>query len=69
MSRFRAAEEPPIPFSEIRPERFDPMRLLDDLTDERRQRRIDEMRRVFMEEIPLPAEIERDRPRQKRGNR
>lgn len=58
MTRFRQATPDTIPFSEIKPERFDPVRLMDP-ADPASKRRLDEMRRVFMEEIPLPEEIER----------
>lgn len=61
MTRFRQADEHTIPFSEMKPERFDPVRLLDPVTD---KRRLAEMRRAFMEESPLP-EI----ARQLRGNK
>lgn len=66
MSRFRQADDHTIPYSELKPERFDPARLLDPVED---KAKLDEMRRLFMEEIPLPEEIEADRPRQLRGNK
>lgn len=65
MSRFRQADDRTIPFSEIKPERFDP-RVLGEPQD---KRRADELRRVFMEEIPLLGEVEFDAPRQLKGNR
>lgn len=68
MTRFRQPTPDTIPFSEIKPERFDPVRLLDP-SDPADKRRLDGMRRAFMEEIPLPEEIEAERPRQLRGNR
>jgi hypothetical protein len=68
MSRFRSADEPAVPYSELRPERFDPFGIIDPSCADGR-RRLDEMRRIFMQEIPLPEEIARDRPRQRRGNR
>lgn len=66
MSRFRQADDRTIPFSELKPERFDPVRLLDPANPADR-RRLDEMRRVFMAEIPMADEFEG--PRQTRGNR
>lgn len=59
--RFRQADDKTIPFSEIKPERFDPVRLLDPVLD---KRRLDEMRREFMEEIPEP-----ETPMQLRGRK
>lgn len=59
MSRFRQADDHTIPFSEIKPERFDRIALNEGQRAERR--------RIFMEEIPLPEEI--DRPRQIKGNK
>lgn len=66
VTRFRQANDRTIPFSEIKPERFDPVRLLDP-ADPASKRRLAEMRRVFMEEIPLPEEIAP--PRQLRTNK
>jgi hypothetical protein len=68
MTRFRQANDRTIPFSEIKPERFEPARLLDP-ADPHDKRKLDEMRRAFMEDAPLPEEIEAERPRQLRGNR
>lgn len=60
MSRFRQANDRTIPFSDIKPERFEPV-----VSESQRAER----RRVFMEEIPLPEELARERPRQLRGNK
>lgn len=64
--RFRQADERTIPYSEVRPDRFDPVALLDP-TNAADRRKLDELRRVFMEEIPLPEEL--DGPRQLRGRK
>lgn len=66
--RFRQANERTVPFSEVKPERFDPVALLEPANPHDKAR-LDEMRRSFMEDSPLPGEPGAELPRQLRGNK
>lgn len=54
MARFDSGSEPPIPFSELHPEKFDPARLLDP-SNRADKALILKLRKEFMEElVPEP---------------
>lgn len=60
MTRFHNTSNDPV-YSELKPERCPDHAPLDE-----RQRK--EQRRVFMEEVPLPEELDADRPRETFSN-